>query len=763
MATHALLQSQLRKSTRPDGSVDLDRLGDLVSEAYAETDRDRRRTERTIDLMVQELDEVNANLEALVAQRTDELKSVRISLDATLQNTAQGILVIDETGRITASNDRVLEMLDLPAELLEKRPPFVDVLRFQWERGEFDFTEDSLRAWIADGGIRNSPPIYERARPNGRILEVRTVMLASGGAVRTFTDITEVKSQWQALQQAERLHRSLFENAAAGLYRAALDGTIINANLSLAQLYGFSSVAEFVALANSKQRWRSVEPGRRDSFRKDLFANGRVVDFVCELENPKTRRRVWISETAWLVRDPLGEPAYYEGSVTDISVRKASEDRMAYMAMHDALTGLPNRAFLMHWLASEKGTAALDRQMAIHCIDLDRFKEVNDDLGHASGDQLLKCAAQRMERALRNGDFAVRLGGDEFAVVQLGTGSLRAVTQLADRLIRVLSEDYNLCGKTASIGASIGSACNLDEETSGEHLLKSADIALYRAKSIGGSCYRLYDAELDAEHARRRMIETSLRSALAENQFSLVFQPILSLRDNTVGCYEALIRWHHPVEGMISPAEFIPLAEQCEVINALGEWVLRQACQTFAEAGSGASVSVNLSPAQLRQRGFVRTVVNTLASTGLAPDRLTLEITETVLLSDNATTRAQLKELRALGVKIALDDFGSGHSSLAYLKSYDFDKIKIDRSFIAGRRRNRVNSAVINAVIGLGRDLGIEVIAEGIETEEQLRDLTALGCDSIQGYLIGMPKPVTDWPQLMPLAHDIEPPLLMSA
>jgi diguanylate cyclase (GGDEF)-like protein/PAS domain S-box-containing protein len=750
MTNHPLLQDQIRKSTRPDGSLDQACLLDLISQAYAEQDRERRRSERSIKVMIDELDDANRELEKQFRERTDELKSVRLALDAALQNTAQGILVIDENDVIVAANARVAELLNLPPSLLQGGPRFEDVLRFQFERGEFKMTEDRLVEWIRSGGIRNSPPVYERPRPDGLILEVRTVMLANGGAVRTFTDVTEARTQFKALQQAEHLHRSLFENAAAGLYRAALDGACIAANRSLAGIFGYAAPADYIAASRAGAGWQPVAPERLEAFRSELFAQGSVVDFVHEAMDRNTGRRLWLTETAWLMRDDAGNPSYYEGSVTDITERKQAEERLAYMAMHDSLTGLPNRAFLMHWLASEKGTAALQSGLAIHCIDLDGFKDVNDNLGHGCGDQLLRLAAERMQRVLGAGDFAVRLGGDEFAVVQLNARQPARTGRLAGRLVKSLGNDFSLGSCTATVGASIGSAISDATCPSGEQLLKQADIALYRAKSLGGRGSRLYDAELDAEHARRRMIEHNLRVALQNGEFSLNYQPILSLRPGKPASYEALIRWNHPVEGPISPAEFIPVAEQSDVIGPIGEWVLRLACETLAAAAPDVSISVNLSPAQLRQRGFIGTVVNTLASTGLAPHRLTLEITETVLLSDNPTTRQQLMELRALGVRIALDDFGSGHSSLAYLKSYDFDKIKIDRSFIANRRRSKVNTAVVNAVISLGRDLGIEVVAEGIETEEQLRDLAALGCDAIQGYLIGMPRPASAWADLRP-------------
>jgi diguanylate cyclase (GGDEF)-like protein/PAS domain S-box-containing protein len=746
MSRHTLLQAQIRKSARPDGGVDQERLLDLVSAAYDDNDRDRRRTDRSIDLMVEEVDALNASLESLVTERTNELKSVRITLDAALQNTAQGFFIMDEAGRVVACNERALELLDLPAELMAARPHANVVKRYLFENGEFDNAEPQFLEWMEKNCLSGAPPVYQRRRRNGQVLEICTTLLAEGGAVRTVTDVTEAHNQIAALQQAERLHRNLFENAAAGLYRARLDGRIINANLALARIFGCDTVAEYIDSFNSRSRWRPVGEDWRPAFARKLYADGHVTDFICEVEVIATGERMWCAQTAWLVRDAEGKPLYYEGSVANITERKVAESRLAYQALHDPLTGLLNRAALMQWLATHDRAA--DDDFAILCIDLDRFKAVNDDLGHAAGDALLRDAAARLSEATRGRDFVVRLGGDEFAVIQLSPSSPRAVGRYAERLIRALSEDYHLDGRLAAIGASVGCGVTPDRTVSGEQLLKNADIALYRAKTDGGGRARIYDDVLDAEYARRHMIENNLRTALAEGQFTLFYQPILSLAVDAVTGYEALIRWTHPTAGPISPAEFIPIAEQSDAINPIGEWVLREACATFARGDGKAEVSVNVSATQLRGRGFVAMVVDALAKSGLSPRRLTLEITETALLSDCAATRRRLRDLRALGVRIALDDFGVGHSSLTYLKKYPFDKIKIDRTFIAGRRRNKVNNAVIKAVISLGRDLGFDVVAEGIETDEQLSDLAAMGCGFIQGYHIGKPAPAEHWPEL---------------
>ncbi len=382
--------------------------------------------------------------------------------------------------------------------------------------------------------------------------------------------------------------------------------------------------------------------------------------------------------------------------------------------------------------------------MAVHCIDLDRFKTVNDTLGHPVGDALLKIAAERLRACVREGDTVARLGGDEFAVVQCGLTDLSGATRLAGRIVEALAETFELQGQQVMIGGSVGVAVSPNDGADSDELLKKADMALYRAKADGKGAFHFFEQAMDEALQARRALELDLRLALAEGQFELYYQPLYSLGvDQVTGC-EALLRWRHPVRGMVSPADFIPLAEEIGLINALGEWVLREACREAAGWPQPVRLAVNLSPAQFRDRHLVSTVVSALAASGLAAERLELEITESVLLQDTAGNMSILHDLKALGVRISMDDFGTGYSSLSYLRSFPFDKIKIDQTFVRDILDDADALAIIKAVLDLGTSLGITTTAEGVESVEQLDELRRQGCGEIQGYFISRPKPAAE-------------------
>jgi len=731
---------------RADRTFDISRFLDLISDSY-KTNADTR--DRSVAYALKRLKSDNRTLEDLVNRRTGELKSARFLFGAVLQNTAQGIIIFDDEDRIVACNQRAADLLELPEHLSREGTPIAAVIKHQWSIGEFDGNDKEATGWVGKGDVRAAPSVYERQRPNGTIIEIRTLLLDGGGALRTFSDITERRRQENAAREAQELHRSLFENAAVAIYRATLDGQMTAANPEFARIHGYGSVEELLAAQNDRREWRYVKAGRREKFRRRLFRLGRVTDFVSELEHVDTGRRIWSQETAWLVRDAAGNAVCYEGCIADITERKLNEQKIVHMAMHDALTGLANRRNLMDWLARRAETLP-DQPLAVLCIDLDRFKEINDSYGHTAGDLLLWAAADRMSQSAGEEALVARLGGDEFAVILPSAIHAEAAEEKAEALVAALCEDFDIGGRSVAIGASIGICFGAIDPKQTDMLLKNADLALYQVKKNGGGRVRLFDASMDAEAQQRRRIERDLRSAVTGGEFKLVYQPILSLRSGEVSGFEALIRWQHPTHGMIAPSDFIPVAEESELINRIGNWVLNQACADFAAVSAPLSVSVNVSAVQLRQSNFVTSILKCLSDTGLAPQRLTLEITESVLISDNAITRAALKALRGFGIRIALDDFGAGHSSLGYLRQYEFDRIKIDRSFISGGGADKADGAVVNAVIGLGRGLGIEVIAEGIETEEQLDRLRFLGCDSVQGYFIGKPSALSDWPQLKP-------------
>ena len=415
------------------------------------------------------------------------------------------------------------------------------------------------------------------------------------------------------------------------------------------------------------------------------------------------------------------------------------------MAHHDGLTNLPNRVLYQQSLRQAlEHTQVNGGQVAVLCIDLDLFKNVNDSYGHPMGDRLLVQVAERLRSEVLGNNLVARLGGDEFAVVLAADTSPQEAGDHAMRLIELLSAPYRIDGVELVISASIGIALSPGDGRSSEELMRNADMALYRAKGDGGGICCFFEAEMDRKAQKRREMETDLRRAFAHGEFELHYQPLVSLAANRISGFEALLRWRHPQKGMVSPMDFIPLAEDIGLIVGIGEWALRQACMEAASWPDHIKVAVNLSPVQFRSRNLVQTVVSALAQSRLAPQRLELEITESVFLAETEANIATLHQLRDLGVSFAMDDFGTGYSSLSYLRSFPFDKIKIDRSFVKDLARRSDCSAIIRAVAGLGRSLDITTTAEGVETPDQLDWLRAEGCSEVQGYLFSAALPPQD-------------------
>jgi diguanylate cyclase (GGDEF)-like protein len=427
----------------------------------------------------------------------------------------------------------------------------------------------------------------------------------------------------------------------------------------------------------------------------------------------------------------------------DFTERRRGEAKLAYLAHHDALTELPNRLWLYERLRQGLVGSNRGEHLAVLCLDLDQFKEVNDAFGHPVGDLLLKSVADRLRGCIRETDLVARLGGDEFAIMQGGASQPTDAISLASRLIETISTPYEFGDHRVVIGLSIGIALAPEDGLDPEQLLRNADIALYRAKADGRSLYRFFEPEMDARMQARRRLEIDLRKAIANGEFELFYQPLIDMRTEYVTGFEALIRWHHPERGLISPSEFICVAEETGLIVPLGEWVLRQACEEAAGWPSGVKIAVNLSPIQFKSKGILLSVTSALAASGLAPNRLELEITETVLLQDGDATLAILHELRVIGVKISMDDFGTGYSSLSYLRRFPFDKIKIDRSFISDMS-DHDSLAIVRAVIAMGHSLGIATTAEGVETPNQFKQLKLEGCTEAQGYLFSPPRPAAE-------------------
>jgi diguanylate cyclase (GGDEF)-like protein len=440
-------------------------------------------------------------------------------------------------------------------------------------------------------------------------------------------------------------------------------------------------------------------------------------------------------------------PMLNGGSVAvheDITERRKAEARIAHMAHHDALTELPNRISFRQEMDKTLTRIERGETLAVLCIDLDHFKPVNDTLGHPMGDALLQAVSGRLRAFVRPTDIVARLGGDEFAIVQMSVDQPVGATSLAARLIHEISEPYVVQGHQIVIGASVGIAVAPNDGTDPDRLLKNADLALYRAKEDGRGTYRFFEADMDAKMQARRGLELELRKALALGEFEVFYQPLINLETNRVSGCEALLRWRSPGRGLVPPGEFIPLAEEIGLINAIGAWVLKQACTEAAGWPEQIKVAVNLSPVQFKRGTVVLDVIAALGASGLPAHRLELEITETVLLQDTEATLSILNQLRALGAHISMDDFGTGYSSLSYLRKFPFDKIKIDQSFIRDLSDQPDSIAIVRAIAGLGSTLGIATTAEGVETDEQLEKVRAEGCTEVQGYLFGVPKPANE-------------------
>ncbi|WP_045834560.1 EAL domain-containing protein [Hyphomicrobium sp. 99] len=448
------------------------------------------------------------------------------------------------------------------------------------------------------------------------------------------------------------------------------------------------------------------------------------------------------------------QPMLDGGSVAiheDITERREIDAKIAHMAHHDALTDLPNRLRFREVMeAALKGTRH-GRIVSILCLDLDHFKTVNDTLGHPVGDALLQAVSGRLRGCVRKQDLVARLGGDEFAIVQADSEQPLGATMLAERIIAALSAPFEVQGHQVAIGVSIGIAMAPGDGNTADQLIKNADMAMYKAKEAGRGSYHFFEPGMDAKMQERRALELDLRAAIENDELELYYQPLIRLETNEICGCEALIRWKHPRRGMVSPVDFIPLAEEIGLIGAIGNWVLNRACTDAMTWPTHIKVAVNLSPLQFKNSGLVLQVIGALGKSGLPGERLELEITETVMLHDTDATIAMLNDLRALGVRISMDDFGTGYSSLGYLRKFPFDKIKIDRSFIQDLSANPDSIAIVRAVANIGSALGMATTAEGVETEAELAQLRHEGCTEVQGYLFSKPRPAIEISSLLDL------------
>jgi diguanylate cyclase (GGDEF)-like protein/PAS domain S-box-containing protein len=481
--------------------------------------------------------------------------------------------------------------------------------------------------------------------------------------------------------------------------------------------------------------------------RDQLAAGSRCVLEEHEVETP--RNGVRVANTRRLtIQGVDGQAQYLLVMTEDVTEKLKAEARIKHLAHHDPLTNLPNRAsFNAHFAEAIDRASAMGGSFAALCIDLDRFKEINDIFGHSVGDAFLCQVAARMREVTGNA-FVARLGGDEFTIILPGNGQAEFAAIFADRLLEAMSAEFEIEGQRLRAGLSIGIAVYPTDGTTAVALLSNADTALYRAKVDGRGTIRFFEPEMDKQLRERHAVQQDLQSAIAQGQLELYYQPQATIDGAVIG-FEALLRWQHPKRGFVPPMTFIPIAEESGLIVQIGEWVLREACREAAAWPMPLQLAVNLSPVQFRHGDLPKLVHTILLETGLAAGRLELEITEGVLIEDFTRTVSILRRVKALGVRIAMDDFGTGYSSLSYLQSFPFDKIKIDQSFISNLDRNSQSEAIVRAVVSLAHGLGVPVIAEGVETSTQLDFLTRETVDEVQGYLLGRPHPIKHYAKLI--------------
>lgn len=705
MQMHALLKDHLEQASSDNPAETIGALAALVNDAYEAFDRERARTERSMTTVIKELSEARALIEA------------------TFENIEQGVMMIDAAGCVRLFNPQVCRLLSLSPEALAARPRYVSLA-------------------IPASELVEETQTRELVTRDGKRLELIETPIRSGGFVQTYLDVTERRQREEQIRLAQAEFRTLFDNAFVGIYRSDLEGRINRVNPALARLHGFDNPEEFFAVL--KERGFSYiypDEGQHNDFIRKVVNNGRVASFTREIRRLKSGSPIWVTETAWTVAGPDGASAYIEATVADATAERIAQRRVAYLAHHDPMTGLANREVFNKELTEHLDPQSGCRRIALHCIDLDRFKMVNDTLGHICGDILLQVVSHRLRNVTDGQGLVARIGGDEFAFIQAGPVDLDAAVEMAGNIVAALSEPFEIEGKIVHAGATIGIALAPDHGTGRDDLFRNADLALCEGKAKERGRVYLFDPALAQQVMSRQLLETELRFAWAERQFHLVFQPIVDVENARPSSFEALLRWDRPGRPPVSPAVFIPLAEEIGLISDIGAFVLMEACRKVRDYDDSTSVSVNASAVQFRDRSIVPAVRNALAATGLEAGRLIIEITESLLLLNDEATMECMDTLCQMGVRLSLDDFGVGYSALSYLARFRFNEVKIDRAFIAKLEESPVNAAIIRAILDIGKDVGMVVIAEGVETREQAERLQAMGCVNFQGYLFGKPSP----------------------
>ncbi|MBD2482878.1 bifunctional diguanylate cyclase/phosphodiesterase [Planktothrix sp. FACHB-1365] len=560
----------------------------------------------------------------------------------------------------------------------------------------------------------------------------------------------ERKQAEEAQQKAEAKYRSIFENAIEGIFQSTPDGYYLSANPALARIYGYDSPEDLIQNLRNISEQLYVNPKERQEFTQIMLEQGQISGFEYQVYR-QDRQVIWISENSRSVYDNQGNILYYEGTVEDITQRKLAEEKLLYNAFYDELTSLPNRALFIDRVQQSLAHSQRrsDSLFAVLYVDLDRFKVINDSLGHAVGNQLLIDLSQRLINTVREGDTVARLNGDEFAVLVEDIQEIEDATQIAERISLTLSQPFQLEQQEVFTSASIGITFNFQSSghlyESAEELLQDADTAMRHAKYLGQGSPQLFDQKMQKNFRSRLQLETDLRRAIERDELLLNYQLIVSLLTGEIAGFEALVRWNHPKRGLVSPVQFIPLAEETGLIVPIGEWVLRTACKQMRQwqieelVNQNVTMSVNVAGRQFAQLKLVNMIHDILQETGLDAKLLRLEITEGVIMEHFESATAQLQQLRDLGIQLSIDDFGTGYSSLSRLQQFPIDILKIDRSFVSPLGSKAENREIVETIINLAVNLKMSVVAEGVETLEQILELKQLGCHYGQGYFFSRP------------------------
>jgi diguanylate cyclase (GGDEF)-like protein len=674
----------------------------------------------------------------------EELRRAHETLREVMELMPAGLVMYDEQDRLALWNRRYDAIYSETAESRAPGVSFVDMLRAGVARKIYAEAAGREEAWIAERlALRQQiNQIHEQRLRNGRWLRVEDYKMASGGIIGIRVDITELKQREEELRLQNMKLDAALQNMSQGLAMFDTDRRLVFSNKQYADMYGLSPELMTPGLTQQK-----ILDYRTRSGIIPLSAAGDYIKDRASKARAGSRSETLVELTDGRTLSVIIRPTPNGGWVTtheDVTDRRRAEIQVAHLALHDSLTDLPNRALLRERLEEALGQSSPGEQLAVLYLDLDHFKDVNDTLGHAVGDALLKCIADRVRGCLKAGDTLARLGGDEFAVIQTGLRERGEAADLAELIHEAVTEPCVLDGHQVLVGVSIGISIAPNDADDADQLLKNADMALYGAKDAGRGTHHFFEPKMSSRASARRELEIDLRNALSRNEFELYYQPLVNLESGRITSCEALLRWRHPERGLVSPAEFIPLAEETGIIGRLGKWVLATACAEAATWPDDIMVSVNISPVQIKDSTLVLAVVQALASSGLPARRLEVEVTESVLLEQSKYTLSTLHQLRNLGVRIALDDFGTGWSSMSALRRFRFDKLKIDRSFIQDLSDQSEGEAIVRVLAELAKSLRMMTTAEGVETPAQLDRVRRLGCTEMQGFLHSKPMPVRD-------------------